>query len=207
MRCSALLIVLVVPLLATAAVAQVPPPAPAAGASATAFACSRDTLLHEQACTVEGRTAAQATSREQARENQRSARVFAEELCRVLARSDEVDGDAGLLSVCSARAVLAVKRCGGDGSRRLLDDAGRFNPGHARCYGALAGLVSELSALADTASPCCACIADRCDGSATQCVESIGAGGLGGRTPAGTCAASTCSAPCAALRLVAPRNP
>lgn len=191
---------LIVLVLAGAASAQESPPP---SLVASAFACSRTTLLQAQQCTVEGKTAPSAKSGEQAKENQRAAKIFAEDVCRSLSRADEVDDDAGLLSVCNARAAVAVKRCGGDGTRRMLDDAGRFNPGHARCYGALAALVTEIEALADTSSTCCACVADRCGQNASQCVEKLGAG----KALEGTCASSTCSAECAALRLVAPRKP
>jgi hypothetical protein len=187
---------------ASMALGQAPSAAPPErGASATAFACSKETLLKEQHCAVEGTTVAQPISREQAKENQRTARAFAEDVCGALARSHDADEGTGLLAACNARGLVATKRCGGDGSRPLLDAAGLVNPGHGRCYGALVAMVADVSALADLSLTCCACIADRCGGSANQCVGTIDAG----RAPP-ACASSTCSGACAALQLMAPRK-
>src|SRR4051812_16690818 len=147
-------------LLLVTAQPDAPPPAPA-----SAWACTKKTLLDDVPCTVEGRTQPQPKSPEQAKENQRQAVVFADDLCDTLARGEAPEPDAGILAVCKARVAATTKRCGGDGSRRLLDDAGRFNPGHAKCYGALAELVRDVSALVDNASQCCACIHDACNGS------------------------------------------
>jgi hypothetical protein len=186
-----------------ATLAQTAPPAPSAEPPPTAWACTRQTLVEDRACTVEGRAAARAPSREQAKENRRQARALAEELCAVAARSDAIDPDPGVLRACTGRIPSVMRGCGGDGSRQLLDDAGRFNPGHARCYGALAALVRETQALFETASTCCACIEESCGGDAGQCVERVGKGALP-QPPA--CLADRCAAACAELQL-APRKP
>jgi hypothetical protein len=94
---------------------------------------------------------------------------------------------------------VAVKKCGGDGSRRLLDDDGRFNTGHTRCYGALAAVVRDVLVLSDTSSTCCACIADRCGGNADKCVERLGANSK--PDASAQCLTSTCSSECAVLQL------
>jgi hypothetical protein len=185
--------------LAASSAAQQPPPAPAPAPTASAWACTRDTLLQGLPCTIEGRTAAQTASREQAQENQRQAHVLAEGLCGSFARMDTVDPEAALQRVCLARVDAAVRRCGGDGSRRLLDDNGRFNPGHARCYGALASMMSEMSDLEQLSSSCCACVADRCNANEGQCTERLAQG----RDPdvASACLTGVCASECAALQL------
>ena len=195
-------------IVATSSLAQAPPasasapPAPtssAAPVAPTAWACTMKTLVDDVPCTVEGKSAAQAPSKDAGKEQQRQAKLVADDACRALARSGEPDEDRGLLSVCNARMALAVKKCGGDGARRLLDDDGRFNPGHTRCYGALAAVVRDVSSLAETASTCCECVADRCGGNAEKCVERMGANAK--PDASAQCLTSTCSAECAVLQL------
>lgn len=188
--------------IATSSRAQTPaaPPAPAAAQVApTAWACTQKTLADDVPCTVEGRTAAQAPSKDAAKEQQRQAKLVAEDACRAIARSGEPDEDRGLLNVCNARMTVAVKKCGGDGSRRLLDDEGRFNPGHTRCYGALAAVVRDMTSLSESSSTCCDCVADKCGGDAEKCVERMGANAK--PETSAQCLTSTCSAECAVLQL------
>lgn len=201
----AMLVVSALSFVATAAFAQgaapPPPPTPVSTATTpTAWACTQKTLIDDVPCTVEGKTAPQAASKEAGKEQQRQAKLVADDVCRALARSGEPDEDRGLLSVCGARMTVAVKKCGGDGTRRLLDDDGRFNPGHTRCYGALAAVVRDMTALAETSSTCCACIADRCGGNADKCVERIGANATRPDTSA-HCLTTTCGSECAVLQL------
>lgn len=198
MRARTLALSLLAVLVAAGAAAQSPPlevPAPT-----VARACTRDTLLDERSCTIEGRTAAQPPSREQARESQRQARVLLEDLCAEVARAGQAEAAPGLLQACLGRGAVAIRRCGGDGTRRLLDDAGRFNPGHARCYGALAALLQEMSALAEAAASCCDCVAASCGGQVEQCLERLAAE----RTPdvPAPCLEGTCAAACAESRML-----
>lgn len=184
-----------------------PPPTTAPGATPvvatttvpTAWACTQKTLVDDVPCTVEGKTAPQAASKDGGKEQQRQAKLIADDACRALARSGEPDEDKGLLNVCNTRMTVAIKKCGGDGTRRLLDDDGRFNPGHTRCYGALAAVVRDMTVLAETSSTCCECVADRCGGSADKCVERMGANAK--PDASAQCLASTCSAECAVLQL------
>jgi hypothetical protein len=104
-----------------------------------------------------------------------------------------------------------VKQCGGDGKVRLLDDAGRFNPGHGRCYGALAEVVRDIDALVDNAGSCCSCVRDACGGSEDKCVAGVSEG----RAPeaSSSCLAGACASQCAqaqalsAMRAGAARKP
>jgi hypothetical protein len=194
-----------VPLLlgAAAAPAQSPPPSPADGAPVpgTAWACTTETLLQELPCTVEGRTAPRAASKELAKENQRQARLLAEELCTSFARGEGVEPEAALLRACLARVPAAVKRCGGDGSRRLLDDAGRFNPGHAGCYGALSAFARDMSVFIEATSACCGCVGTSCGGDGGQCLERLGAG-RAPEGPLGVCLEGACASVCAESKLL-----
>ena len=180
-----------------------PPPAPAPAvapppaASSTAWACTKDTLRADLPCTVEGASAAQAASKDQAKENARQAKAVADELCADAARGESTEPDAGVLKVCLARAPSAVKRCGGDGQRALLDDGGRFNPGHARCYAAIAQLLRDVRELAELSSSCCDCVHDSCNGSADQCIARI----ADGKTPDAACVHGLCATACAQLTL------
>jgi hypothetical protein len=186
-------------LVAAAALADAPPPPMT---TASAFACTKKTLLDDKSCMIEGQTQAQAPSKDQAKENQRQAQVLAEELCRTIATGEATDPDAGLLAVCNAHIAAAVKRCGGDGSRRLLDDAGRFNPGHAKCYGALSELAKNASMLADEAGSCCQCVHDSCGGNEEQCIARM----ADERAPdAAACIEGTCAAQCGQARVYALR--
>ncbi len=182
--------------------AQVPPPAPARDGTApqaSAWACTRKTLLDELPCTVEGRTEPASPSRVRAQENQRAAEVLAGELCTALASGEAAAPDAGILAVCTARVAAATRRCGGDGSRRLTDDAGRFNPGHAACYAGLAALVRDIGAVVGSAQGCCACVHDACNGDEQQCVARM----ADEQAPAvsAACLSGVCGAACAQARL------
>lgn len=189
----------------TAVAQSVPPPSSPPAPAPTAWACTKKTLLEDAPCTVEGRTAAQPASKEAGKEHQHQAKLLAEDVCRSLARASDADEDTGLLAVCNARMAIATRKCGGDGARQLLDDDGRFNPGHTKCYGALAGVVRDMVALSETSSTCCACLEDRCSASAGKCVEKIGAG----QKPDANarCLTSTCSSECAVLQLTTTRKP
>ncbi|MBI1945252.1 MAG: hypothetical protein HYS27_06125 [Deltaproteobacteria bacterium] len=179
--------------LVAASAASAPPPAspPASPPPRTdALACTRQTLLDERGCTVEGRTARQPAAREQAVDNVRVAAALAEELCRIVAKGDALDADQLVLAACRARIAPATRTCAGDGSRRVLDDGGRFNPGFARCYAGLAELVRAVAADADVAADCCVCAAD-CGVTEEQCLARWHHGELG------ACVAEQCREPCA----------
>ncbi len=205
MRMRAILIVsLFLATLTSSSLAQGPsasaPPAPTSPPTVpTAWACTQKTLVDDVPCTVEGKSAPQAPSKDAGKEQQRQAKLLADDACKAIARSGEPDEDRGLMNVCSARMTVAVKKCGGDGARRLLDDEGRFNPGHTRCYGALAAVVRDMTSLAESSSTCCDCIADRCGGDAEKCVERMGANAK--PDTSAQCLTSTCSAECAVLQL------
>ncbi|OGQ13192.1 MAG: hypothetical protein A2138_05340 [Deltaproteobacteria bacterium RBG_16_71_12] len=173
-------------LAATAAPAPSPPPPP----RTDALACTRQTLLDERGCTVEGRSGPRPASREHAVLNVRAAAALADELCRVVARGDALDADPLVLAACRARIAPATRNCAGDGSRPLQDDAGRFNPGFARCYAGLAELVRAVAADADVAADCCVC-ATGCGVTEAQCLARWDDGELG------TCVAERCRAECA----------
>lgn len=193
---------LLVFLCAAAAHAADAPPPPQTEPKPTAWACTKDTLLADQACTLEGKTQPQAQSKEQAKENQRQAQIVGDDLCATLARGEE--GEQVLERLCKARVATAAKKCGGDGTRRLLDDAGRFNPGHAGCYAALAEIARASVSLRDNAGGCCACVARSCNVDAGQCIERSATGKPLG-APA-VCMEETCAEDCAALLLVQPRS-
>lgn len=198
MRARTLALSLLAFVVAAAAGAQSPPlPSPP---PPVARACTRDTLLDDRLCTIEGRTVAQPPSGEQAKENQRQARVLLEDLCAVVAHVGQADAAPGVLQTCLARGAVAIRPCGGDGTRRLLDEAGRFNPGHARCYGALGALLQEMSALAEAAASCCACVAASCGGQLEQCLERLAAE----RSPdvPASCVDGACAAACAESRML-----
>jgi hypothetical protein len=193
-------------LLASAALAQSAPPAPTpAGQGAPApWACDRKTLLSGEVCTFEGATTAQPASREQAKEIQRDARALLLDACAELARGeppDALEPDPALVALCTARADAAVRVCGGDGSKRLRDDAGRFNAGHARCYASLRAVLEELSVIQADAAQCCGCTSAQCGAPMSGCTERLVKGAL----PDGACA-ETCAASCAgaAARLAKP---
>lgn len=185
-------------------------PPPLRAPAATAWACTRETLLDDKPCTIEGKTTPHAPSREQVRENRRQARVLVDEVCGALASAGTAGPPQPLLQPCVARAAVAVRRCGGDGSRRLLDDAGRFNPGHARCYGALSTWAQEMTALAEAAIACCDCAGASCGtsgprqdedaGATDQCLSRV----AGGRLPdvPVACLEGTCAAACAESRML-----
>jgi hypothetical protein len=172
---------------ATPFAAQAPPPPP----PARPWSCDRASLVADAPCTFDGATAAQPPSKELAKETQREARALLLDVCNELARADG-DPDAALIALCAARADAAVRTCGGDGARRLRDDAGRFNPGHARCYAALRAVLAEVAIVADDAQTCCSCAAALCGASYGQCSERLTKGSL----PEGTCA-ETCAPSCA----------
>lgn len=175
----------------SAAQALPPPPPP----RASALACTRQTLLVERGCTIEGRSGARPAAREHAQENARRAAALADELCRDVARGDALDPHPVVLAACRARVAPATRWCAGDGARALLDDDGRFNPGFARCYAGLAELVRAAAADAEVAEGCCACVAV-CGVTEQQCLARWDEGGLG------PCAAERCRAECAASLLL-----
>jgi hypothetical protein len=190
---------------ATRAFAADAPPPPAAEPKPSAWACSRTTLLSDQPCTIEGKTQAQAASKDQAKENQRQAQILADEVCTAIAKGEEAEPDASLEKICKARVASATKKCGGDGTRRLLDDAGRFNPGHARCYAAIGEMVRDIVSLRDSAGACCACVERSCSVNAGQCIERHADGKAIGAPAA--CIEGVCAADCAQLQLVQPQKP
>lgn len=181
---------LVVIALAVASAPEAPPPPRAA-----TFACTRDTLLQDRPCTLEGRTPARAPSREQAQDNTRQGAVLANELCLSVARGDALDADPAVLSACRARVLPATRSCAGDGARGVTDDSGRFNPGFARCYAALAELVRAAEDDAAVSSRCCPCLA-ACGTSDAQCLERSARGQLG------SCGEEKCQSACAASLLL-----
>lgn len=182
---------------ASAALAQREPPPPAAPVRAASYACTRQTLLDGQLCTIEGRSTAQAPSQQQAMANLRQASAFAEELCATVARADDSAPDATVLAACRTRVSTAVRACGGDGKTGLQDDAGRFNPGFARCYAGLAELVRGARQAGELADGCCACAHASCAASVAQCVERASAG-----LELGACVEGRCRAECAAALLI-----
>jgi hypothetical protein len=187
-------------LVAAAAFADAPPPPPVSNETASAWACTKKTLLDDVGCMIEGKTQAQPPSKEQAKENQRQAQSLAEELCRTIATGESTEPDVGVLAACNARIAAATKKCGGDGSRRLLDDGGRFNPGHAKCYGALAELAKTAINLADEAGSCCQCVHDSCGGNQEQCVARM----ADEKAPEpSSCIEGACAAQCGQARIYA----
>lgn len=176
--------------LALVAAAAAPAPSPPPPARTDALACTRQTLLDERGCTVEGRSGPEPAARERAVENVRLAAALADELCRVVARGDALDADPLVLAACRARIAPATRSCAGDGSRLLLDYGGRFNPGFARCYAGMAELVRAVAADADVAADCCVC-ATSCGVTEAQCLARWDEGALG------PCVAEQCRAQCA----------
>jgi hypothetical protein len=176
---------------------QAPPPQP--------WACDRSTLMDlrdDRICTFEGKTAAQPPSKEQAKETKRDARALLLDACAEVAQGALTEPSAAIVAWCTARADSTVRVCGGDGARRLRDDDGRFNPGHARCYAALRSLLIEAALLFDERESCCGCAHDQCGADEEQCTAKL----LKGALPTGTCA-STCAAACAAsTQRLAPRR-
>lgn len=171
-----------------------PQAAVATSARRASAACTRATLQAGVPCLVEGESASAAPSRSRAEENRRHAARLADELCAAAARSGMDEADAAVLAACRARVLERTAACGGDGSRPLSDEAGRFNPGFARCYAGLAELAADAASDADTAASCCACAA-ACGQSRGQCLERASRGALG------SCVVERCTSPCAAALL------
>lgn len=188
---------------ASAGVAETVSPPPSPPARASTWACTRETLLDGQPCTLEGSSpplvgaARQAGAAAQAAENRRGASALAEELCSLIARADASEPNAAALSSCRSRVPAAVRACGGSGARRLLDEAGRFNPGFGRCYAGIAELVRGAEESRELAEGCCACAQASCGASAGQCLTNAAAG-----RSLGSCVEGRCRAECAAALLV-----
>lgn len=157
-------------------------------------ACTRATLRAGVPCVVEGEAVSAEASRPRAQENRRVAARLADELCAAAARSGVDEADAAVLAACRARVAERTARCGGDGSRALMDETGRFNPGFARCYAGLSELAADAASDADIAGSCCTCAA-ACGQSQGQCLERAARGTLG------ACVVERCTSPCAAALL------
>lgn len=125
--------------------------APAAAAAPTsAWACSRATLESGALCVFDGTSASQRPSREASEETTRAARALLRSLCAEVAQIGGTP-EPSVLSSCSS-ADKALGRVCDHGGVRLLDDEGRFNPGHARCYTALRAAVERAEELREDAT-------------------------------------------------------
>ncbi len=177
------------------------PPPPQPPPPALAWACDRQSLLAGLRCTFEGKTRAQEPSKAQVDENQRQARALGLELCATAATGRAPQAIPAVKAACEKRLELEVAACGGDGSRRLLDDDGRFNPGHAVCYAALRAVTEVAQRSQDEAQGCCSCIDVGRGAAFNQCVADVDAD----RLPPG--ADKGCRSFCAAVLLRVVRAP
>ena len=178
--------------------ADAPPPPPTPTQPVLAWACDRQTLLAGLPCTFEGKSRAQEPSTLQAEENQRQARVLGLELCASAASGRQPQPTAAVKAACEKRLNAALTECGGDGARRVLDDDGHFNPGHAGCYAALRAVTAAAQRSWSEANSCCACLDDRRGAAFDQCVAAAD----DDRVPAG--ADRACRSSCASILLRAP---
>ncbi|MDP2343937.1 MAG: hypothetical protein Q8O67_23470 [Deltaproteobacteria bacterium] len=188
-------------LLALLLIRDAPPP-PAPPVAPMAWACDRATLLAGLACTFEGKTKAAEPSQGQVEDNQRQARALGAELCAAASTGRAKELINALKAICDKRMEAEAAACGGDGSRRLLDDDGRFNAGHAVCYAALRSVVVTTQRGFSEANQCCACLDAARGATFDQCVAAADVD----RLPAGA-GDKACRSSCAALLLRSPVSP
>jgi hypothetical protein len=164
------------------------PSAPAPAAAHTAWSCTRQTLLRGDLCAFDGRGGP--TGPDGAKQSVREAAALLREACTDAARVGS-GAEPTALAAC-LRIEPALAAACGQADTPLRDGAGRFNPGHARCYAALRGALEETQQLIDDAHTCCSCAAAKCAQASGVCHARIAQG----RVLDAACAQS-CAAACA----------
>jgi hypothetical protein len=170
--------------------AQSPPqPAtPAPPVPHTAWSCTRQTLLSGELCAFDGHGGPAAP--DGPRQSARDAASLLREACTEATRVGS-SAEPTALAAC-LRVEPALAAACDHAETPLRDAAGRFNPGHARCYAALRGALEEAQQLIADAHSCCSCAVTKCAQRSGACHARIAQH----RALEGTCAQS-CAAACA----------
>lgn len=168
-------------------------PAAPADEQASAYACTKATLLSGKTCTFEGSESSGAKAPAQ----QAHLKAMAETFCPQAATHQRKAPDAEALRLCKADFVEQLKgACTGDVP--FLDERERFTPPGRECYRALGEILAATRSAAALAHTCCQCISvNRCGATLEQCYRTIHTDSL--RTTSGACLKGRCQEACRSI--------
>jgi len=177
---------------------------PSADTSPTPYACTAETLAAGAKCIFESQAGPAADAARQAIENAQAAARLADGLCAKAARHpQEPIPDPEVLAACKRMFTERAMGCGADGTRPLVDSAGRFGEEFRVCYSAMGQVLARARTMAASSGPCCRClVAARCIASGERCNQDALERTLEG--PAARCAAESCADACRAQIPVSP---